>query len=57
MFFPQEMAETFLVRCLNQKTFDDMCLAAFSSNALKMDFEKTPCTSANERNHIHQAYY
>ena len=29
-----------MVRCLNQETFDDMCLAAFSSNALKMDLRK-----------------
>ena len=53
-----QMAETFLVRCLtDHETFDEMHLAAFNSNALKMDFEKTPCTSANARKHIQRAYY
>ena len=46
-----EMAETFLVKCLKPstdlKTFDDMRLASFNSNALKMNFERTTCTSAN----------
>jgi len=56
-----QMAETFLVRCLKPttdlETFDDLRLAAFNSNALKMDFERTPCTSANARKHIQRAYY
>ena len=51
------MAEMFLVKCLKPsmdlETFDDLHLAAFNSNALKMDFEKTTCTSANARKHIH----
>ena len=55
------MAETFLVKCLKPstdlETFDDLRLAAFNSNALKMDFEKATCTSANARKHIHRAYY
>ncbi len=56
-----QMAETFLVKCLKPsadlQTFDDLRLAAFDSNALKMDFEKTPCTSTNARTHIHRSYY
>ena len=55
------MTETFLVKCLKPstdlETFDDLRLAAFNSNALKMDFEKTACTSANARKHIHRAYF
>ena len=39
------------------KTFDDLRLAAFNSNSLKMDFEKIPCTSAKARKHIQRAYY
>ena len=43
-----QMAETFLVKCIQPSTdlatFDDLRLAAFNSNALKMDFEKTTCT-------------
>ncbi len=39
-----QMAETFLVKCLkpkmDQETFDELRVAAFSSNALKLDFEK-----------------
>ena len=50
-----------LVKCLEPatdlKTFDDLCLAAFNCNALKMDFEKTACTLTNARKHIHRAYY
>ena len=38
------MAETFLVKCMkpstDQEIFDDLCLTAFNSNTLKMDFEK-----------------
>ena len=45
------MAKTFLVKCLKPttdlETFDDLCLVVFNGNALKMDFERTPCTSAN----------
>ena len=56
-----QMAETSLVKCLKPatdlKTFDDLRLAAFNCNALKMDFEKTACTSTNARKHIHGAYY
>ena len=55
------MAETFLVRCLkpatNLQTFDDLLLAAFNSNALKLDFERAACTSINARKHIYRAYY
>ena len=44
-----QMAETFLVKCLKPatdlQTFDDLRLAAFNSNALKLDFERTACTS------------
>ncbi len=43
------MAERFLVKCLKPSTdletlFDDLRIAAFNSNALKMDFERTTCT-------------
>ena len=55
------MAEVFLAKCLKPttdlETFDDLRVTAFSSNALKMDFEKTPCTSTNARKHILRAYY
>ena len=53
--FPQltessiQMAEIFLVKCLKPatdlQTFDDLRLTAFNSNALKLDFERTACTS------------
>ena len=39
------------------ETLDDLYLAAFNSNSLKMVFEKIPCTSANARKHIERAYY
>ena len=56
-----QMAETFLVKCLKPttdlETFDDLRLAAFNSNALKLDFARTACTSTNARKHIHRAYY
>ena len=56
-----QMAETFLVQCLKPstdlETFDDLRLAAFDSNALNMDFEKTTCTSANAKKHIQRSYY
>ena len=55
------MAETFLVKYLKPsmdlEKFDDLRLAAFNSNALKIDFEKTACPSANARKHIHRAYF
>ena len=38
------------------ETFDDLHLAAFNSNSLKMDFEKIICTSANARKRIQRAY-
>ena len=54
------MAETFLVRCLKPttdlETFDDLRHAAFNSNALKLDFERTACTSTNAKKHIYRAY-
>lgn len=51
-----------MVRCLksatDMETFDDLRLAAFDSNALKLDFEKTACTSTNHvRKHIKRSYY
>ena len=56
-----QMAEIFLVRCVKPttdlETFDDLCLAAFNSNALKLDFERTACTSTNARKYICRAYY
>ena len=56
-----QMAETFLVRCLKPttdlETFDDLRLAAFNSNALELDFERTACTSTNARKHIYRTYY
>ena len=46
-----QMAKKFIVRCLKPttdlETFNNLCLAAFNSNSLKMDFETIPCTSAN----------
>ena len=55
------MVETLLVKCLKPTTdleiFVELRLAAFTSNALKMDFERTACTSMNARKHIHRAYY
>ena len=43
-----QMAETFLVKCIKPSpdllTFEDLRLAVFDSNVLKMDFERTPCT-------------
>ena len=35
----------------------DIWWPAFDSNALKMDFERTACTSTNARKHIQRAYY
>ncbi|KAF3853607.1 hypothetical protein F7725_014295 [Dissostichus mawsoni] len=56
-----QMAETFLVKCLKPstdlETFDDLRIAAFDSNALNMDFERTTCTSTNARKHILRGYY
>ena len=42
---------------LGNINFDDLRLAAFDSNSLKMDFEKISCMSANARKHIQSAYY
>ena len=56
-----QMAETFLARCLKPvtdlETFDDLCLAAFNSNALKLDLKRTVNTSANARKHTYRACY
>ena len=56
-----QMAETFLIKCLKPttdlETFDDLRLAVFNRNALKLDFERTACISTNARKHIHRAYY
>src|SRR4029434_2738812 len=56
-----QMAETFLVKCLKPstdiETFEDLRIAAFDSNVLKMNFERTACTSTNARKHIQRAYY
>ena len=38
-------------------TFDDLHLATFNCNALKLEFKRTACTSPNARNHIHRVYY
>ena len=50
----------FLVRSLKQatdlQTFDGQHLAAFNNNNLKMDLERTTCTSNNARKHT-RAYY
>ena len=58
---PCKIVPSAVVRCLKPtkdlETFDDLHLAAFNSNSLKMDFEKIPCTSANARKHIQRAYY
>ena len=46
-----QMAENVLVRCLKPttdlETFDNLRLAAYNSDSLKMDFETIPCMSAN----------
>ena len=55
-----QMAETFLVKCLKKtdlETFADLRFHAFASSALKMDFERAPCTSRNARKHIKRAFY
>ena len=58
---PCKLVPSAVVRCLKPtndwETFDDLHLAAFNSNSLKMDFEKIPSTSANARKHIQRAYY
>ena len=51
------MAENYLVRCLKPtkdlETFDDLRLAAFNSNSLKMDFENIPARhAANARKYM-----
>ena len=44
-----QMAENFLVKCLKPathlETFDELCIDTFDNNALKLDFEKTACTT------------
>ena len=56
-----QTAENYLVRYLKPtkdlEAFDDLRLAAFNSNSLKIDFEMIPCTSANARKHIQRTYY
>ena len=58
---PCKLVPSAVVRCFKPtkdlETFDDLHLAAFNSNSLKMDFEKIPYTSANARKHIQMAYY
>ena len=57
---PSKLVPSAVVRYLKPtkdlETFNDLRLAAFNSNSLKMDFEKNPCTSANARKHIQRAY-
>ena len=56
-----QMAETFLVKCLKPstdlKTFDDLRVDGFNSNGLKLNFERTTCTSTNVKKHILRGYY
>ena len=56
-----QLAETFLVKCLKPstqfETFDELRIDTFDNNALKIDFEKTACTSTNIRMHIRRSYY
>ena len=56
---PTKIVPSAVVKCLKPtkdlETFDDLRLAAFNSNSLKMEFEKIPCTSANARKHIQRA--
>ena len=58
---PCKLVPSAVVTCLKStkdlETFDDLHLAAFNSNSLKMDFEKILCTSANARKRIQRAYY
>ena len=55
---PSKLVPSCVVGCLKPtkdlETFDNLRLAPFNSNSLKMDF---PCTSANARKHIERAYY
>ena len=50
---PSKLVPSAVVRCLTPtkdlETFDDLRLAAFNSNSLKMNFEKIPFTSAKAR--------
>ena len=39
------------------ETFDELRVAAFDNNALKIDFKRTACTSTNIRKHIQRSYY
>ena len=56
-----QSAELFLVKCLKPsthlETFDKLRLDTFDNNALKLDFEKTTCTSTNIRMHVRRRYY
>ncbi|CAB3989604.1 Hypothetical predicted protein, partial [Paramuricea clavata] len=56
-----ELAELFLFKCLKPstelETFDELRLAAFDSNSLKLDFKKTVCTSTDAWKHIQRNYY
>ena len=56
-----QLAENFLVKCLKPtthlETFDELRIDTFDNNALKLDFEKTACTSTNIRLHIQRSYY
>ena len=56
-----KLAENFLVKCLKPstylETFDELRIDTFDNNALKLDFEKTACTSTNIKMHIKRSYY
>jgi hypothetical protein len=56
-----QLAEIFLVKCLKPsthlETFDQLRIDTFDNNALKLDFEKTACTSTNIKTHIQIRYY
>ena len=41
----------------NLDTFDNLRIAAFDSNVLKIHFERTPCNSIYARKHIQRAHY
>ena len=53
-------AEHFLVKCIKPssrlETFDELRVNDFETT-LKVDLEKTPCTSANARKHIKRSFY
>ena len=56
-----KLAEIFLVKCLKPstyfETFDELRIDTFDNNAMKLDFEKTACTSTNIRMHIKRSFY